>query len=111
MFDGYDMDHNPIDFMAAAMLLDDGEKRQVAYTDVDGTCVSTVFVPHDMSHGRSEVPILYETMVFDRDGETVRAERYATKEAALAGHDRTCAWVKSPHLEADPAEAWGQPGE
>lgn len=104
--DKYDMDHNPIGFMEAAMLLADGEKRQIALTSVTGRdesdvewCVSTVFMPWDMSMGRSGVPVLYESMVFDGDGEIRKVERYPTRDGALAGHDRLCAWVRAPEHE------------
>lgn len=106
---GYGLDHERIGWTEAAMLLADGDKRQVALTSIsaDGTstgegpgkdgewCVSTVFMPWDMGHGRTKAPVLYESMALDGAGEIRKVERYATRDSALAGHDQVVAWVRA----------------
>ena len=61
--------------------------RQVARTEVGVATVSTVFLGLDHRSGPRDpdLPILWETMVFDGalDGEQ---ERYTSRAAALAGH-------------------------
>lgn len=50
--------------------------------------VSTVFL--GLEHGQDEAgaPLLYETLVFVEDGTTRDMRRYASREAAQAGHAR-----------------------
>lgn len=91
----YGLDHQPISFFEAALLLGDS-RRHIAADDVDGTTVSTVFLPVDLGHGRTPVPLLYETMVTDPAGDILLIERHPTREAAIAGHDRALAWVRNP---------------
>lgn len=63
--------------------------------------VSTVWLGIDHGFGFSNVPILFETMIFAPGDVTVGAgdgldqyqERYPTEEAAQAGHDRALAAV------------------
>lgn len=111
----YGLDHEPIDFLSGARLLGSPEARvaedviEVPAGSAGGVGasvrVSTVFLVHDHRHGRSVgVPVLYETMIFTPDGTPSWCERYATREAALAGHDRACAWVRAPHLAPAPVQ-------
>lgn len=63
--------------------------RHVAQTHVDHFFVSTVFLGLD--HGWRDEVLLFETMVFDGDGETIdwgglQCRRYATWAQAEAGH-------------------------
>jgi hypothetical protein len=85
----YGLDHGPIDLYEAGRLLMDGPARHVRATYVGEAFVSTVFLVFDHSFGFGGAPVLYETMVIGGpladDG-----ERYTTREAAEAGHDR---WV------------------
>lgn len=71
--------------------------RQIADDkDEDGgdVRVSTVFLGLDHNFGASGPPILYETMVFGGpyDGSQ---ERYATRDDAIAGHQRWCSRVSA----------------
>ena len=52
--------------------------------------VSTVRLPFDHTFGRG-TPQLFETMVFERDGEDwmdLHCERYATEDEARDGHEK-----------------------
>lgn len=65
-------------------------ERRIARTQITPEVhVSTVFLGLDHGYGNDGPPILFETMVFggplDQQG-----DRYATVEAAEAGHER---WV------------------
>lgn len=94
-FFGYNMNHEPIEPLEAAMLLGDDEARQIALDKTDDWCVSTVFLV--FPHGpRDDQPMLYETMTFTAKGEIENVARYATRDAALAGHDQAVAHARSP---------------
>ena len=87
----FDRDGNAIDLMQAAMLRLDDKYAIVAQDDVltgDGRTmwVSTVWLGLDHGYGRSEQPIIYETMVFVRGMSDEYCQRYTTAELALAGH-------------------------
>ena len=90
----YDMQHRPIDVLAAGALLGDAARRRIAATTVaQRWYISTVFLvtDHDAS---APAPVLYETRVFDQTArETMEeyTERYFTTVAALAGHDQIVA--------------------
>lgn len=70
--------------------------RRVAWTEIgEGKTmvrVSTVLIGLNMNYSDIGPPIIFETMIFGPDN--FAQERYATKEAALAGHDRAVAWAK-----------------
>lgn len=66
--------------------------RHIANEKVGNKRVSTVFLGID--HGfMSEIPILFETMIFGDDEEY--QERYATYEEAEEGHKRVVASIKA----------------
>lgn len=88
-------------------------KRRVAFDEVDGYEISTVFLGIDHGFGRTAEPLLFETMIFgppepvELFGRTreMRTDagycyRYATRDQALAGHRgavvdvTTGAWVE-----------------
>lgn len=62
------------------------KNRTIAFNEIDGVRVSTVFLGIDHSYGDGE-PLLFETMVFggDHDG---FCDRYSTKKEAVKGHKR-----------------------
>lgn len=66
-------------------------QRKVAHTESDDgkVSVSTVFLGIDYSHGDSQAPLLFETMVFggEHDGEMCR---YSTWKQAENGHKKMC---------------------
>lgn len=61
-----------------------GEKRQLARDELGEVLISTIFlgIDHSWSGGP---PILWETMIFDGQGDEYQ-ERAATKEEALENH-------------------------
>lgn len=68
---------------------------------VDGYLVSTVYIGLDHRFSDDGPPLIYETMIFTPDGSPVGAycERYHSRLAAKAGHERAVTRVK--HLGAD----------
>ena len=78
-------DHVPIpadDGEASALFRED---RHVAWDEVAGAKVSTVFLVID--HGFEGPPVLFETMVFNGPHDQWQ-DRYQTWDEALAGHNR-----------------------
>jgi hypothetical protein len=80
---------------------------RVDETQVGPWWISTVWIGLDHNFGLGGPPIIYETMIFfhgdtEVDGEEVKVEdwgeeymeRYATREAAQAGHDRAVEHAK-----------------
>lgn len=73
------------------------DRRRVACDELpDGRYVSTVFLGIDHNHSRSGPPILFETMVFDKEGNDNGEQwRYSTRAEALAGHADVLASLKA----------------
>lgn len=80
----------------------DGVGKRVAWDDINGVFVSTIFLGHDhrfLNRG-NEPPIVFETMIFGSPGmkldQTLQEyqERYCTWEEAEAGHQRAVELVK-----------------
>lgn len=69
-------------------------KKHVAYEEINGKRVSTVWLgrDHNFLGGR---PLLFETMVFDepRGGSDIYMDRYTTWAEALVGHQKAVQWV------------------
>ena len=59
--------------------------RQDNFTEGD---VSTVFLGLDHNYSDEGDPQIFETMVFDSNGDEIQCERYATWDQAEAGHKR-----------------------
>jgi hypothetical protein len=60
--------------------------------------VSTVFLGLDHSWDAGP-PVLWETMVFGLPGDEEICERYTSREAAIAGHNRIVAELGGPVVE------------
>jgi hypothetical protein len=93
--DKYILDgHKPVkcdDLFAWAKWFDDINKRRVKETKVGRYRISTVFLGLDHNFGEDGPPVLFETMVFDNEGERWRdlaSERYSTWDEAERGHDK-----------------------
>lgn len=102
----FDIDGNPInDVQTFGRLMGTPEYKIIAQEDVltpsgDMLWVSTVWLGID--HGwMSEVPIIFETMVFAQSMEEEFCQRYATKEEARAGHERVVGALKLGLYPAD----------
>ncbi len=64
------------------------EYCRVAYTVLkDGTEVSTVWIGSNW--GGNDPPLIFETMVFAKDGDSIDKRRYSTEAQALDGHKAT----------------------
>ncbi len=104
----YDRRGNPIDPWGWVELAKDDTYRRVALTALtEDIEVSTVWLGLDHGFGRPGPPLIFETMIFTRlDEPTVlwgitlthdggETWRWPTEEAALAGHDRIVAELRS----------------
>lgn len=97
----YDRQGKPMELMDWARKFEDLDYKAVAQHWVRGWMVSTVWLGLNHRFMRDGPPIIFETMIFppgDEAGEhgvmsEEYMERYATEDAAQAGHDRALAWV------------------
>jgi len=74
--------------------------RQIAHDELPGGYrISTVFLPVEMEYTRALgldiEPVHFETAVF-KDDKHLAGQRYATRAAALAGHERVVAALRRP---------------
>ena len=69
----------------ARWFTDNEDRRIVSYDTISNVDISTVFlgVNHNLYR---EVPMIYETMIFQKEGDNRVLDRYPTREAALRGH-------------------------
>jgi len=96
MSDRYILDENgePVicdDLIQWALWYENPENRTVALTEAGDYFVSTIFLALDyafiMGDPLKQRPVLWETMVFDKDKEPVGIRaRYTSREDAIAGH-------------------------
>ena len=72
---------------------DNDSKRIVKQDTIGDVLVSTVFLglDHNFEGG---IPLLYETMIFQKGKSRDYQDRYSTKEEALEGHERAIKHVK-----------------
>lgn len=93
----------PIELDEWTRLFEDQDYKVVAQHWVRGWMVSTVWLGLDHSLAGGGAPVIFETMVFPPGDEAAGAsvwsgdytERYATEDAAHAGHDRALTWVRN----------------
>lgn len=92
----YDLFGQPISFERWCELFEDFDGRRVAYTELGGYRVSTVWLGLDHRFLGEGPPLIFETMVFGPDGaEDLDCHRYATKEEAQAGHDELVTLIRA----------------
>ena len=84
----YDRQGNPIDLMAWGESLET-EKRVRETTLPDGKWISTVWLGLNHNFCSPGPPLIFETMVFPKEGEygELDCNRYSTEEEAIAGHE------------------------
>jgi len=70
-------------------------RRIVAYDKFDGYKVSTVFSGFDHRFGFGDKPILFETMIFDKDYDGVYETRCCTWDDAVKMHKEAIEWIKN----------------
>jgi hypothetical protein len=87
-------------FLRWGQWFENHENRQVAHTKfADGSFLSTVFLGIDHGHGRTDRPVLFESMIFSAAKrfneitareypEEVDMRRYCTWDEAVAGHQQ-----------------------
>lgn len=83
-----------------AMFFEDIDKRRVALTQVGDNEVSTVFLGVDHNFSGQGPPVLFETMVFDKDGKDIDCRRYCTWDEAEKGHWEIVEALKAPENSA-----------
>ncbi len=79
-----DEDHNVIE--TNNMPTFEERIRRVAWDDIDGIHISTVFL--QINHGSERNPLWFETMTFSVDGKEVGCTRAATWDGAVYQHAR-----------------------
>lgn len=84
MSDFYDRNGNRLGLFEWARLHEDDEYKRIAHTVVRGREVSTIWLGLD--HGFGEIPIIFETVVFDGNRHTLDMARYPFESMARAGH-------------------------
>lgn len=118
----YDRQGNRLSMSRWILLTDDEDYRRVASTDVGPYWVSTVWLGMDHSFGLGGRPILFETMVFqrdqrdDRDDEDVGVRdldcvRYWSEEEALKGHEDMVTLIRATLQEELPTPQEQHDGE
>jgi hypothetical protein len=70
--------------------------RRVALTEVKPYLVSTVFLGLNHSFNENDPPLIFETMVFNRQRKEIDMRRYSTEKQAIRGHN---AMVKRWRIE------------
>lgn len=84
-----------------------GGNRVAETTLPDGRWLSTVFLGLNHSHGDSGLPVLFESLLFEKNGDsTDQQERYFDVEEARAGHARILAELTAvkPEPETEAGE-------
>jgi len=65
-----------------------GRERHIGDTHVNNIRVSTVWLGLNHNWSGQGPPLIFETVVFDADGNDLDQQRYPTLVAARAGHDQ-----------------------
>jgi len=69
-------------------------KRRVGDSYVNDCHISTVFLGIDHGFGATRRPVLFETMVFDNEGNDMFQSRCCTWDEAVKMHNHAIEWVK-----------------
>lgn len=95
MLDGfyYDRDGSSITGEQWRHLFENKAYCRVAFDQIDGVEVSTVWLGMNHNYSMDGPPLIFETMVFG--GELGQEQwRYSTEQAALTGHQYACEIVR-----------------
>jgi hypothetical protein len=68
--------------------------ESVAKSEINDNRISTVWLGLDHNYFGGP-PLVFETMVFDKDGKDIYMDRYTTWQEAEEGHQRAVEWVKN----------------
>lgn len=72
--------------------------RHVSNEIINGMNISTVFLGlcHNFNlHDNDRTPIVFETIVFDKNDRSIYMKRYSTWEEAEKGHKQAIEWIKN----------------
>lgn len=75
--------------------------HRVAFTEINGVVISTVFLGVDHNFCGDGDPLLFETMVFSPDWERGEQRRYFTWQEAQVGHQEVVEAIKTQSAEID----------
>ena len=64
------------------------EKKRVARNEKNGIVVSTVWMGLDHRFGDEGKPLIFESMVFNDEGDEQVQERYSTEQESIEGHKK-----------------------
>ncbi len=97
-----DNSYTPCDLMTWANQLEELWKegrKHVGHIVIDGLRISTVWLGLNHNFLNIGKPLLFETMIFDDDGDCGwdyhYQERYTTWDEAVEGHKTAIEWVKN----------------
>lgn len=62
---------------------------------VNGFVVSTIFFGVTMTFSIEDKPIVFETVVFDKDRKAIYQHQYSSYQEAKQGHKQAIGWVKN----------------
>lgn len=97
-----DKDGNPErceDIIKWGMWIAERNNKVVQQDHVDDIFVSTVFLGLDHNWLDNGPPILFETMVFNKDRNELHCARYCTKTEAIEGHMAVMARVLNGEIK------------
>ncbi|MGG1263747.1 hypothetical protein [Brevibacillus laterosporus] len=87
----FDRQGNPIDSMLEhSNLFSDENYRNVGFTPLsNGKLIVTIWTGTDWDNNTGTEPLIFETVVFDKYGQTTIIGKWATEKEAKTMHERT----------------------
>ncbi len=71
------------------------ESKHVGDDEIRNIRISTIFLGIPYGFDIDDLPLVFETMVFDSDENDIYMKRYSTYKQAEEGHQDALAWVKN----------------
>jgi len=69
--------------------------KHVSEETINDYWISTIWLGLDQNWNGGKFPLLYETMVFNKDHYEIYCDRYSTWQEAEEGHKKAVEWVKN----------------
>lgn len=93
----FDRMGDPIDDSLWALLFKIPEYQILKHDLIDGYLVSTAWLGLDHAFLRTKKPLIFETMIFPKEGENDLdyQKRYSTEEEAWKGHEEAIKWLQN----------------
>lgn len=92
----YKLDENkqtvPCDLAEWSNMVEDPEGRHVDWIEIDGHNISTVFLGLDYNYF-GDRPLIFETMIFGKDGDAIYMTRASTWDEAKEQHEKAKEWL------------------